>query len=104
MFKTTQPFEHSHVINGNSNMTQPQGPQENEDPSFKRPSNLNGTTQPIQKLESQEGTPTQGHKSDGWDGPVWCSRFGRFENKEDAIADDWPQESIRPFSASRSIV
>lgn len=24
----------------------------------------------------------------GWDGPVWCSRYGRFENQEDAAADD----------------
>lgn len=24
----------------------------------------------------------------GWDGPVWCSRFGRFENQEDAARDD----------------
>lgn len=24
----------------------------------------------------------------GWDGPVWCSRYGRFENQEDASADD----------------
>lgn len=24
----------------------------------------------------------------GWDGPVWCSRYGRFENKEDAAVDD----------------
>ncbi len=23
-----------------------------------------------------------------WDGPVWCSRYGRFENQEDASADD----------------
>jgi len=23
----------------------------------------------------------------GWDGPVWCSRYGRFENQEDAAAD-----------------
>lgn len=106
MFKTTQPLEQNHVVNGDSNMTQPQGPQgpqENEDPSFKNPSNLTEMIQPIQKLESQEGAPAQGHKSDGWDGPVWCSRFGRFENKEDAIADDWPQESIRSFSASRFI-
>lgn len=100
MIKTTQPFEHYHVVNGNSNVTQPQGPQENEDPSFKIPSNLKQTTQPIQKLESKEGAPAQAHTSVGWDGPVWCSRFGRFENKEDAIADDWPQEGTRSFSAS----
>lgn len=24
----------------------------------------------------------------GWDGPVWCSRYGRFENKTDAARDD----------------
>lgn len=24
----------------------------------------------------------------GWDGPVWCSRYGRFENQEDASVDD----------------
>ena len=24
----------------------------------------------------------------GWDGPVWCSRYGQFENKEQAAADD----------------
>lgn len=100
MIKTTQPLQHYHVVNGNSNMTQPQGPQENEDPSFKSPSNLKQTTEPIQKLEGKEGAPAQAHNGGGWDGPVWCSRFGRFENKEDAIADDWPQEGIRSLSAS----
>lgn len=24
----------------------------------------------------------------GWDGPVWCNRYGRFENKEQAAEDD----------------
>lgn len=24
----------------------------------------------------------------GWDGPVWCKRYGRFENKEQAAEDD----------------
>ncbi|KAL2045557.1 hypothetical protein N7G274_001985 [Stereocaulon virgatum] len=24
----------------------------------------------------------------GWDGPVWCKRYGRFENQEDAAIDD----------------
>ena len=100
MIKTTQPLQHYHVVNGNSNMTQPQGPQENEDPSFKSPSNLKQTTEPIQKLGGKEGVPAQAHNSGGWDGPVWGSRFGRFENKEDAIADDWPQEGIISLSAS----
>lgn len=24
----------------------------------------------------------------GWDGPVWCKRYGRFENKDQAAEDD----------------
>ncbi len=24
----------------------------------------------------------------GWDGPVWCNRYGRFENKAQAAEDD----------------
>ena len=24
----------------------------------------------------------------GWDGPVWCNRYGRFENKTQAAEDD----------------
>lgn len=24
----------------------------------------------------------------GWDGPVWCKRYGRFENVDDAAKDD----------------
>lgn len=32
----------------------------------------------------------------GWDGPVWCSRYGRFEKKEDASADDGYSVKAQP--------
>jgi hypothetical protein len=33
----------------------------------------------------------------GWAGPVWCSRYGRFESQEDAARDDGPDyHAIHP--------
>ena len=32
-----------------------------------------------------------------WDGPVWDSRYGRFENQEDAAADDRKGTSHHSF-------
>lgn len=40
----------------------------------------------------------------GWDGPVWYSRYGRFENKEDASADDGYSIKGQPPHQSRSII
>jgi len=40
----------------------------------------------------------------GWDGPVWCSRYGRFENKEDASADDGYSIKGQPPHQGRSII
>ncbi len=39
----------------------------------------------------------------GWDGPVWCSRYGRFENQEDASADDGYIVKGQPLHQGESI-
>ena len=38
--------------------------------------------------KTNQGLLAHEDKWTGWDGPVWCSRYGRFENQEDASADD----------------
>lgn len=40
----------------------------------------------------------------GWDGPVWCKRYGRFENREDASADDGYSIKGQPPHQGRSII
>jgi hypothetical protein len=35
---------------------------------------------------------------ESWDGPVWDSRYGRFENQEDAAADDRKGLSLRSLN------
>ena len=40
----------------------------------------------------------------GWDGPIWCSRYGRFENQEDASADDGYTVLGQPAHQGRSIL
>lgn len=44
--------------------------------------------QPNQQPKRYEDILAYEDKWVGWDGPVWCSRYGRFENQEDAAADD----------------
>lgn len=39
----------------------------------------------------------------GWDGPVWCNRYGRFENKEQAAEDDgYKSDSPAPHQGTYS--
>lgn len=44
--------------------------------------------QPTHQPKRYEDVLAYEDKWIGWDGPVWCSRYGRFENQEDAAADD----------------
>ena len=44
--------------------------------------------QPTHKSKRHDDIFAYKNKLIGWDGPVWCSRYGRFENQEDAAMDD----------------
>lgn len=46
------------------------------------------TDHPTQQPKRYEDILAYEDKWIGWDGPVWCARYGRFENQEDAAADD----------------
>ena len=46
------------------------------------------TDDPTQQPKRYEDILAYEDKWIGWDGPVWCARYGRFENQEDAAADD----------------
>ena len=70
-----------------------------EHKSSHQPSHHNAYPPPHQPMHQDTVDPTHQPKKYqdilayedkwiGWDGPVWCSRYGRFENREDAAADD----------------
>ena len=97
-----QPSEHYHIINGNPDVTRPQGPQENEESQFKNLSGLKPNTESSHKPESGADVANHEREDGYWDGPIWCSRFGRFEKQEDAIADDAPDAGMTYFICSLS--
>ena len=49
-----------------------------------------------------ENIPANDDAQVDWDGPVWCSRFGRFEDQEDAAHDDgYPNHPKAPIYRGR---
>ena len=70
---------------------------------------------PPQTLPMVSNAPSQGNKNfkdlygyedewDGWDGPIWCSRYGRFESQKDAAFDDddgYTMRSQNPYKGTR---
>lgn len=65
-------------------------PQFSQNPAYPPPHQPihEDTDQPTQQPKRYEDILAYEDKWIGWDGPVWCSRYGRFENQEDAAADD----------------
>lgn len=65
-------------------------PQHSQHPTYPPPHQPihQDTEHPTQQPKRYEDVLAYEDKWIGWDGPVWCARFGRFENQEDAAADD----------------
>lgn len=77
-------------------------PQKNE-VNHTAPANL-AAPPPPNTLPIASQTPVNGNSRDpygyedewdGWDGPIWCSRYGRFESQKDARRDDGDKYAMR---------
>lgn len=90
------PFTFEHMIDPNSSEQTPQPFAE-----IKGNGTLPASSTPTQTAAKTIPTATPTHEQKdfrdilsyedkwiGWDGPVWCNRYGRFENKAQAAEDD----------------